>query len=280
MLKAGVHFGHQSSHWHPKMAPYIYTIRNGVHIIDLKKTTTQLQVALDFLTATVAAGGDVLFVGTKTQAQPLVEKYAQLCEMPYIRGRWIGGVLTNFSIIKLVIKKYLTMTKDKQSGEWGKYTKKEQVELNKELARLESNVAGLKTMDKLPKALFVVDVRTEKTAIHEANNKEIPVVGVCDTNVNPSCIDYVIPANDDATRGIELMLQLASEAVMKGLKQRALVAPKAAPKTAPKKEIVKAVEKTVAVAPKAEEKKAAPKKRAPRKTTAKKAAAPKAEATK
>lgn len=246
MLKAGVHFGHQASRWHPKMESYIYTTRNGVHILDLKKTQSHLEKACDFLKKVTADGGDVLFIGTKQQASPLIEKYASEAGMPYTRSRWMGGTLTNFGQIKGVIQKYLDLIKTREAGEWSKYTKKEQVGLAKEVEKLDRDVSGLATLTKSPAAVFVVDIRKEKTAVAEANVKGIPVVAVCDTNVNPEKVDYVIPANDDAKRGLELIIKAATEACKAGVKERKVVAPK----------------KAAAPAKKAPAKKAAPKKTA------------------
>jgi len=224
MLKAGVHFGHKASHWHPKMAPYIYTVRNGVHIMDLKKTASHLEKAADYVNKVVSEGGEVLFVGTKTQSQPLIEQYAKQCEMPYVNNRWLGGMITNFGEIKKVIKKYLDLKKAKESGDWEKkYTKKEQVELNKELKKLHSSVSGISQMKKLPQAMIVVDLRAEKTAVAEAATRCISMVGICDSNVNPKNIDYIIPANDDAARGIDLILSVLAEACATGLKERKAV---------------------------------------------------------
>ncbi len=259
MLKGGVHFGHQASRWHPKMESYIYTTRNNVHILDLKKTASHLEKACDFLKKVTADGGDVLFVGTKQQAMPLIEKYASEAGMPYTRGRWMGGTLTNFKQIKLVIKKYLDLTKGRDSGGWDKYTKKEQVGLSKELEKLHRDVSGLASLTKAPAAVFVVDVRNEKTAVAEASVKGIPIVALCDTNVNPSKVDYVIPANDDAKRGLELLIAAAASACAEGVKARKVVTKKEEPKKA--------------VAKKAAPKKAAAKKPAAKKETAKKAEA-------
>ncbi len=223
MLKAGVHFGHQAAHWHPHMEPFIYTTRNGVHIIDLKKTQSKLKQALDFIAQTVASGGDILFVGTKVQAQPLVEKAAKEVNMPYVKSRWIGGSMTNFHAVKRSIERYLTLIRQRESREWEKYTKKERVELMKEEERLHEMVSGLVTMRQLPKAVFVVDIRTEQTAVKEANVMNIPVVALCDTNTNIKNVQHVIPCNDDATNGIALMLESVIEAVKEGLKNRKVV---------------------------------------------------------
>lgn len=223
MLRAGVHFGHQAAHWHPHMEPFIYTTRNGVHIIDLKKTQSKLKQALDFIAQTVASGGDILFVGTKVQAQPLVEKAAKEVNMPYVKSRWIGGSMTNFHAVKRSIERYLTLIRQRESREWEKYTKKERVELMKEEERLHEMVSGLVTMRQLPKAVFVVDIRTEQTAVKEANVMNIPVVALCDTNTNIKNVQHVIPCNDDATNGIALMLESVVEAVKEGLKNRKVV---------------------------------------------------------
>jgi small subunit ribosomal protein S2 len=223
MLKAGVHFGHQSSHWHPRMEPYIYTTRNGVHILDLKKTHTKLEAALAYVTQVVADGGDVLFVGTKIQAQPLIEQYAKACKMPYISSRWVGGTLTNFNAIKISIQRYVELLRGKESGDWEKYTKKERSELQKEVDRLHIMFSGLVNMRSIPKAMFVVDIRTERTAVKEAHVMKVPVVALCDTNTNPTGITCVIPGNDDATRGLDLIIKAVSQACEEGLKNRKVV---------------------------------------------------------
>jgi len=231
MLKAGCHFGHQAAHWHPHMEPFIYTTRNGVHIIDLKKTQEKLQKAMEFVSQTVAAGGDILFVGSKVQALPLIEKAAKEVNMPYAKSRWIGGTMTNFHAVKKSIDRYLNLLRQRDGGEWEKYTKKERAELQKEIDRLHSMVSGLSTMKSLPKAMFVVDVRTEQSAVKEANVMHVPIVAICDTNVNPKFVKHVIPCNDDATRGISMMLDCMVEAIKDGLKHRKVV-PQAVAKTA------------------------------------------------
>lgn len=253
MLKAGCHFGHQAAHWHPHMEPFIYTTRNGVHILDLKKTQGKLQEALNFISQTVAAGGDILFVGSKVQAQPLIEKAAKEVGMPYVKSRWIGGTMTNFHAIKRSIERYLGLIRSRESGEWEKYTKKERVELMKEEERLHEMVSGLVTMRQLPKAMFVVDIRTEKTAVKEANVVGIPVVALCDTNVNPAGIQYVIPCNDDAAGGIALMLDCVVDAVKEGLKNRKVVPAQSAAPAAPRP-IVRAAKPAPKTAEKAEAK--------------------------
>ena len=237
MLKAGVHFGHQSSRWHPKMEPYIYTVRNGVHIFDLKKTQKGLEKAAEFLSKIAEEGGDILFVGTKTQAAPLIQKYAKEAGVLYTKSRWMGGLLTNFDTVKKVILHYLDLIKQRDAGDWDKYTKKEQIDLSRELEKLEANVSGLAKMTALPKALFIVDIRKEKTALLEANACGIPIVALCDSNVNPDMVTYVIPGNDDATKGLELIIKTIAGSVGEGMKNRKVAPPKGA-KQAPGKKAI------------------------------------------
>lgn len=234
MLKAGLHFGHQASRWHPKMQPYIYTTRNGLHIIDLKKTQAKLEEACKFASDTVAAGGDVLFVGTKVQARPLIKKYAAEAGMPHISARWLGGLLTNFDEVKKTIKRYLELKKQKEAGEWKKYTKKEQIGLQKELDKLETNVSGIAGLESLPKAIFIVDIKKEKTAVQEANVTGIPIIAITDSNTNPLKTKYPIPGNDDATKGIELIVKAIAESCKEGMKNR---------KTAPAGKGIKVIKK-------------------------------------
>ena len=220
LLKNGVHFGHQKSRWHPKMKPYIYTTRNGVHIINLDKTAEKLKKALDFLRETVASGGVVLFVSTKKQAKDIAEKYAKSVNMPYLIERWIGGTLTNFSVISKLINKFKKLKKEKESGELQKYTKKEQLKFDEEIERLNKLVGGIESLEKLPQALFIIDVKQEKTAVREAKRVGIPIVAVMDTNTNPTDIDYIIPANDDATKSIEYITRLITESIKEGLEEK------------------------------------------------------------
>ncbi len=214
MLKSGVHFGHQVQKRHPKMQPYIYAKRNGVSIIDLEQTRIKLQEALDFVSQIVANGGVILFLGTKKQARNGVKAAAEKSDSPYIIGRWIGGTFTNFENINKLFTKLKTLEADNKSGEWKKYTKKEQVALTKESHKLNEFVGGVKDMTKLPKAIFVVDVKKEETAVAEANNKGIPIIAITDTNVNPDMVQYPIPANDDAVRSIEMISNLIAEAII------------------------------------------------------------------
>ncbi len=216
MLKAGAHFGHQHSRWHPKMESYIYGSRNGVHVIDLEHTQAELLKALEYVKDLASKGKVILFVGTKRQAQVPVKAAAESCGMPFLTERWIGGLLTNFSEAKDRLKKYRTLKDQVATGEIEKYTKKEQVELKKKLATLDKYLNGLGNMDKLPDALYIADMRVAKTAVAEANRINIPIIGVCDTNVNPEKAQYVIPANDDAVNSIKMMADLVAEAVKEG----------------------------------------------------------------
>lgn len=216
LLEAGAHFGHRTGKWNPKMAPFIFGERKGVHIINIEETRKYLANALQFIETLVANGGVLVFVGTKNQAKSIVEKYAQECGMPYISERWLGGTLTNFSQIFQVIKKYKTLKERFEKGEMKRYTKKEQSVFQKELAKLEKFVGGLSTLVKLPDCIYIVDARWDDTAVREANRKKVPIVALCDTNVDPYQITMPIPANDDATKTIELMTLLIAEAVKNG----------------------------------------------------------------
>lgn len=216
MLKAGMHFGHRTSRWHPKMEPYIYGTRAGVHIIDLRKTYTQLETALDYLKKMAAENKTILFVGTKDQIKEKLAAAAQSVGMPYVSNRWIGGTLTNFAIIKKQIKTYLDLKEKKETGRLAKYTKKERVGFDKQMAKLELMVGGLTELKKMPDVVFIFDIKNDKTALAEAKKKGVPLVAVCDTNVNPDGIQYVIPANDDASKSISLLLDAVTEAIKEG----------------------------------------------------------------
>jgi len=220
MLKAGMHFGHRTSKWHPKMEPFIFTSRKGVHIIDLNKTKKKLEDALKFIIQSVKERKTILFVGTKTQVKKPLKNTAEEISMPYVNERWLGGSLTNFFVIKKLIKKYKDLLESKQTGKLEKYTKKERHDFDQEITKLEVKVGGLVNLTKIPDALFIWDIKKEKTALTEANKKNIPVIAVCDTNVNPAGVDYIIPANDDATKGIKLVLRLVKEAVEEGGKKK------------------------------------------------------------
>lgn len=216
MLKAGMHFGHQTSKWHPKMRKYIYTSRQGIHILDLEKTAVELNVALTFIREVVAAGGQVLFTSLKNQADVVMQEAAQATNMPYIVGRWLGGVFTNWGVVSKLIQRLEKLDADKARGVWGQYTKKEQIEFQKDLDRLKLSVGGIRTMTKLPEVVFLIGVREGKNAIREARKVNVPVVGVVDTDTNPSMIQYVIPGNDDALHSIKLVVDQVVAAIKEG----------------------------------------------------------------
>ncbi|HLD82262.1 MAG TPA: 30S ribosomal protein S2 [Patescibacteria group bacterium] len=216
MLHAGVHFGHRKSKWYPKMEPFIFDERNGVHILNLELTQKKLEEALRYVTELVSNKGVIVFVGTKKQAQNIIKQAAIDCGMPYVHERWLGGTITNFSVIHKLINNYKSLKKKKEMGDLSKYTKKEQLDFTREIERLEKIVGGISTLEKLPDAVFIADVKNEKTAITEARKKKIPVVALCDSNVNPELATYPIPANDDATRALTLLIQLIAEAVKEG----------------------------------------------------------------
>ena len=216
LLEAGAHFGHQTSSWHPRMKSYIFTRRNGIHIIDLEQTIVMLDKACEFVRQLVADGGTILFVGTKKQAQEAIEEAAKRCNMPYINQRWLGGVLTNFNTIQTRID-YLVRLEDRQAkGEFNRLTKKEALKLEKEILRLNRQIGGLKEMTSLPQALFIIDVIKEKIALAEAKRVGIPIVAIVDTNCNPTGIDCPIPANDDAIKAIKLVCSSIADAVIEG----------------------------------------------------------------
>lgn len=219
MLKAGMHFGHRVSKWHPKMGTYIFGERNGVHIIDLQQTTKMLEDTLKKVADVAAQGGNVLFVGTKSQAKSIVAEHATRCEMPYISERWIGGLLTNFRVVTRLTKKLRRLKKQQKDGVLEKYTKKEQLDFQKEIERLQNLVGGIEYLERLPQLMFVVDVKDEKTALAEAKKKKIETVGICDTNINPDPIDYIIPANDDSVQSLEMVVALVADAVLEGKKE-------------------------------------------------------------
>jgi len=216
MLQAGMHFGHRTSRWHPKMAPFIFGAKSGVHIIDLEAATKQLQEALDYVKGIAARGGIVLFVGTKPQASEVVREAAERCGMPHVTARWLGGTLTNFPQIKKTLKRLKMLKDQREKGELKKYTKKEQLMIDREIEEMEAKMGGIQDMEKLPDALFVVDVRTEKTALTEAQVTGTKVVALCDTNVNPLGVDYIIPGNDDAVKTISMVVKLVADAIKEG----------------------------------------------------------------
>jgi len=218
MLKAGMHFGHRTSKWHPKMEPYIFTSRNGVYVIDLVKSRAMMETALDFIAKFTKEGKVILFVGTKPQVKTSLKAMAQEIGAPYISEKWMGGCLTNFDIIKKMIYKYVGLQKDKATGRLEKYTKKERLDIDRDIARLEIKVGGLTELTKMPDAIFVWDIKKEKTAVQEAQKRNIPIIAICDTNVNPTGINYVIPSNDDATKTVKLVLNAIKETVLEAKK--------------------------------------------------------------
>ncbi len=217
MLEAGVHFGHQTRYWNPKMAPYIFGSRNNIHIINLEKTQPLFNEAMNFLSSLAARRGKVLLVGTKRNASDHVKREAQRCNMPYVNFRWLGGMLTNYKTIKQSIKRLKELEAMEQDGGLDRFNKKEQLSLKREHDKLERSMGGIKDMEGLPDALFVIDVGHEKIAVSEARKLGIPVVGVVDTNHNPDVADYMIPGNDDSMRSIQLYCQSVSEAILSGM---------------------------------------------------------------
>jgi small subunit ribosomal protein S2 len=206
MLKAGMHFGHRTNRWHPKMKKFIFSSKNGIYIIDLRKTQEQMQAALEFMSKLVSEGKSILFVGTKSQVSEPLKKMAQEISQPYIVGKWLGGYLTNFAMVKKSVKKYLDLIEKRETRKLEKYTKKERLDFDREIKKLEMRVGGLTSLNKLPDALFVWDIKEEETSIKEAQQKNIPIIAVCDTNVNPDEVTYPIPANDDSTKTIKVIL--------------------------------------------------------------------------
>ena len=216
MLEAGVHFGHQTRYWNPKMSEYIFGARNNIHIVNLEKTLPMFNDALNMMGGIAANKGNVLFVGTKKAARDLVAQEAQRCGMPYVDYRWLGGMLTNFKTIKQSIKRLKELETMEQDGTFEKITKKEALMMSRQKAKLELSLGGIKDMRAMPDAIFVIDTGNENIAIKEAQNLGIPVVGVVDTNNDPRGIDYVIPGNDDAIRAISLYLSAAADAINEG----------------------------------------------------------------
>ncbi|MBI2099029.1 30S ribosomal protein S2 [Candidatus Uhrbacteria bacterium] len=216
MLQSGMHFGHQASRWHPKMKQYIFGERGGIHIINLEVTVKKLSDALDYLKEIVSKGGVVMLVGTKRQAQDVFRQVGEETGMPYVNRRWLGGTLTNFGEILRLIKHYKDLKAKREAGELAKYTKKEQLEFGREIEDLERKVGGIANLGRLPEAVFILDLKTEKTAFDEARRMKVPIVAVTDTNVNPDDVAYPIPANDDAVKGIEMIMRLVGEAIREG----------------------------------------------------------------
>ena len=221
LLEAGVHFGHQTRRWNPKMRRYIFAERNGIHIIDLAQTVRGLESALDFVRDTVARGETILFVGTKKQAQEPIAEEATRAEMPYVNQRWLGGMLTNFTTIRKRLGLLDQLDAREANGDFERLSKKEASRLMEEQAKLQRTLGGMRKMRRLPGAMFVIDPQRERIAVVEARKLEIPVIGTGDTNVDPDLLDYVVPANDDAIRAIRLLCTLVAEAALEGAQERA-----------------------------------------------------------
>ncbi|ADM37745.1 30S ribosomal protein S2 [Bacillus subtilis] len=233
LLEAGVHFGHQTRRWNPKMKRYIFTERNGIYIIDLQKTVKKVEEAYNFTKNLAAEGGKILFVGTKKQAQDSVKEEAQRSGMYYVNQRWLGGTLTNFETIQKRIKRLKDIEKMQENGTFDVLPKKEVVQLKKELERLEKFLGGIKDMKDLPDALFIIDPRKERIAVAEARKLNIPIIGIVDTNCDPDEIDVVIPANDDAIRAVKLLTSKMADAILEAKQgeEEAEVAEETAPET-------------------------------------------------
>jgi small subunit ribosomal protein S2 len=220
LLEAGVHFGHQTKRWNPKMKSYIFAERNGIHIIDLQKTVTCIETAYGVVRDVSSNGGKVLFVGTKKQAYEVVQTEATRCGMPYVNQRWLGGLLTNFQTIKSSIKKLKDLREARDSGLWNSFTKRERKHLEIELNRLEKYLGGIETLEELPSLLFVIDIKKEENAVREAKRIGIPTVGIVDTNGDPEQVEYPIPGNDDAIRAIKLYCSKIADAILEGAGSR------------------------------------------------------------
>lgn len=220
LLEAGVHFGHQTRRWNPKMKEYIFGQRNGIYIIDLQKTIKSFKEALQFVRGVAESGRQILFVGTKKQAQDIIRDYALKCESSYVNQRWLGGLLTNFKVIRTSVEKLVEMEEMREDGRWDLLSKKEQSRKEKLFRKLQKNLGGLKSLTELPGAVFIIDSSKEEIAIAEARKMRIPIVAVVDTNGDPEAIDYPIPGNDDAVRAIELFTSKVAEAIIEGKKAR------------------------------------------------------------
>ena len=261
LLEAGAHFGHLARKWNPKMAPYIFIERNGIHIIDLHKSIVKIDEAAEAMKELARSGRKILFVATKKQAKDIIAEKAASVNMPYVTERWPGGMLTNFPTIRKAIKKMNTIDKMKEDGTYDKLAKRERLQVDRQRAKLEKNLGSIKDMSRLPSALFVVDIQKEANAVKEANRLNIPVIAMVDTCCDPNPIDYVIPANDDATKSIEYITNALCEAIQEGLNERKLEKEKEAPAEAAEKPAAKKLrprkaakaEEAVEEAPKAAE---------------------------
>jgi small subunit ribosomal protein S2 len=216
LLEAGVHFGHQTKRWNPKMKKYIFDERNGIYVIDLQQTVHKFKEADAYLIDVISHGGEILLVGTKKQAKDAVDEEGKRCSMPYVNQRWLGGTLTNFATIQRSIQKLRRLEQMRDEGEWSALPKKEALGLARTLERLEKLLGGVKTMNKLPDVIFIIDPKKEKIAVHEANKLGIPIIAIVDTNCDPDPIDFVIPGNDDAIRAIKLFVSRIADSVIEG----------------------------------------------------------------
>ena len=216
LLQAGAHFGHQASKWHPRMKKYLFGSRNGIHIINLEETQKHLETALSFAKKTALRGGTILFVGTKKQAIPFVESAAKSCSMPYVTNRWLGGTITNYASVSQQIRKFKDMKRRQEKGEHAKYTKFEQLKITEEIKLLDVKFGGVQDMVRVPDVMFILDIRKDKTALQEALRRGVKVIALCDSNTDPSDIDYAIPCNDDAAKTIDMMTTLMAKAVNEG----------------------------------------------------------------
>ena len=219
LLDAGVHFGHQVRRWNPEMEKYIYAARKGIHVIDLQKTHEELKKACEFLYETASKGGQIVFVGTKRQARDIIELEANRCGALHVTERWLGGTMTNYNVIKKNLQRYVDLQRQREAGELDKYTKKERLLIDREIAKLQRSIGGIVSLKGTPAAVFVVDGRREKTVIKEANMKDVPVVALLDTNSDPRNVDYVIAGNDDAIKSIATIVRVISDAVEEGYKE-------------------------------------------------------------
>jgi len=211
LLEAGVHFGHRTSRWHPKMEQYIFSSKNGIHIFDLEKTLKKLEEAVLFLQDVMSRGGMILFVGTKPAAKGIVQEIAQALDMPYVVKRWLGGTLTNYKTIRKRLDYYLGLEEQERTGGWDKYIKKERTQLKQTLDKLQGQLEGIKKLSRLPQALFVADIKEDNIAVREARKIGIPVVAICDTCIDPTSADYIIPANDDAASSIRKIVEVLTD---------------------------------------------------------------------
>lgn len=217
LLKTGAHFGHKISKWHPNAAPYIYTFRNEIHIIDLVKTIDNLKKAAEFVEDEISHGKTILFVGTKKSIKSIIKNMAEEAGVPYVNERWLGGTITNFSVIRKLVDKLINLEKQKEDPDYEKkYTKKERLIFDREIEKINEMVGGIRELTKIPDLIYIVDIKEEKTAVKEANKRQIPVVAITDTNTDPTLVDFPVPANDDSIRTVELITSVIVEAVKAG----------------------------------------------------------------